>query len=112
PGGEQRRCDSGKSGYRVRARIVRLAQYEDIDGPRLTHGYAGAHADHLFFDPRFQFGLDRAVAATTDRNRPELREVDGAVSIHRQFGVVVLIAIDLHFEHVIGSDDIVDGHRR
>lgn len=110
-GSVERGGDRSQSADGVGAGIPGLAEHEHADGPRIGHGDAGPHADHLPLDPGFDVRLGVVEAQAADVDRPELREVDPSVAPDDQNEGAVLVAVELYLELVAGTQHVVRRHR-
>ena len=97
----------GQAAHRVGARLLHVAQHEDPDGTQRSQADVGLDADELVFHPLLQVLFKFGEAQARHGDGADAGEVQGAVAVHRQgvLGVVLAEQLDLH--GVAGADDVV-----
>ena len=103
--------DGRQPAHRVGARLLRLAQHEDLDRAQRAHRDARAHADHLLADAVLEQCARSLEAQAGDGDRAELREVHDPVAADDERIAPAAFADELHLEGVARTDDVIGRHR-
>jgi len=94
----------------VRAGLFGLAQHEHADRPKGLHRDADVRADELLGHTAFDRRARLVETHIADHDRPSFGKLIRPSLCTVKLVDAGLVAVELHFQRIAGSDDVVDGH--